>query len=309
MSSPTLVRFGSFSPSLPHLIAMREGYYKERGLHVEQHRIPSSPAMREALRANDLDVVLTSPDNIANYRLNGSARAHLDARIMAGVDGAGSVSLMGRPGLRDLDDIRGGRVTVDARGSGFAFLLYELLQQRGLSPGTHYSVVEMGGTPGRFDGLIRGTFDATILNAGFDVRAETYECPRLARTADTIPGYLATVLAAPGKWIDAAPATVSRFLSEFSRATSHLLDPVHHEQCIELIVDSWQVPGPVAARILADATDSQAGLVAAGAVGRAQLEATLNLRRRWGGFDHHVDLSAEVQRPRGLVDRRFVPER
>ena len=150
MSSPTLVRFGSFSPSLPHLIAMREGYYKERGLHVEQHRIPSSPAMREALRANDLDVVLTSPDNIANYRLNGSARAHLDARIIAGVDGAGSVSLMGRPGLRDLGDIRGGRVAVDARGSGFAFLLYELLQQRGLSPGTHYSVVEMGGTPSAF---------------------------------------------------------------------------------------------------------------------------------------------------------------
>jgi hypothetical protein len=69
-----------------------------------------------------------------------------------------------------------------------AFLLYELLQQRGLSPGIHCSVAEMGGTPRRFDELIRGTFDATILGAGFDVRAETYGCPRLARTADTIPG-------------------------------------------------------------------------------------------------------------------------
>ena len=155
MPSPTLVRFGSFSPSLPHLIAMGQGYYQERGLHVEQHRIPSSPALREALRADDLDVVLTSPDNIANYRLNGSARAHLDARIISGVDGGRSVSLMGRPGLSDLGDIRGGRV----------------------------------------------------------------------------------------------------------------------------------------------------------AVGRAQLEEILNLRRRWGGFDHDVDISAEVQRPRGLVDRRFAPQR
>jgi ABC-type nitrate/sulfonate/bicarbonate transport system substrate-binding protein len=242
MLSPTLVRFGSFSPSLPHLIAMGEGYYQERGLHVEQHRIPSSPALREALGADDLDVVLTSPDNIANYRLNGSARAHLDARIISGVDGAGSVSLMGRPGLSDLGDIRGGRIAVDARGSGFAFLLYELLQQQGLSPGIHYSVAEMGGTPRRFDELIRGTFDATILGAGFDVRAETYGCPRLARTADTIPGYLATVLAAPGKWIDAAPATVSRFLSGFSRAISHLLDPVHHEQWAGSTMTSTSAP-------------------------------------------------------------------
>jgi ABC-type nitrate/sulfonate/bicarbonate transport system substrate-binding protein len=190
-----------------------------------------------------------------------------------------------------------------------AFLLYELLQQQGLSPGIHYSVAEMGGTPRRFDELIRGTFDATILGAGFDVRAETYGCPRLARTADTIPGYLATVLAAPGKWIDAAPATVSRFLSGFSRAISHLLDPVHHEQCIELIVDSWQVPGSVAARILTGATDSRAGLAADGAVGRAQLAEILNRRQRWGGFDRDVDISAEVHRPRGLVDRRFAPER
>ena len=55
MSATPVVRFGSFSPSLPHLIAVREGCYADRGVHVEQDRIPSSPAMRKALRDDDLD--------------------------------------------------------------------------------------------------------------------------------------------------------------------------------------------------------------------------------------------------------------
>jgi hypothetical protein len=108
MPAPSVIRFGAFSPCLPHLLAMREGYYSARGLHVEQCRIPSSPALRDALRDNDLDVVLTSPDNIRRRR-----------------------------------------------DSGFAFLLYELLRQRGLSRDDDYSVAEIGGTPGRFEELIR----------------------------------------------------------------------------------------------------------------------------------------------------------
>ena len=285
------------------------GYYAARGLHVEQCRIPSSPALREALRDNDLDVVLTSPDNVANYRLNGSAHERLDARIIAAVDRAGSVSLLGRPGLTSPDDIRGGKVAVDARDSGFAFLLYELLRQRGLSPGDDYSVAEIGGTPRRFEELIRGAFDATILNAGFDASAEARGCTRLARTADAVPGYLTTVLAAPGKWIDAAPDEVARFLSAFSQGARHVLSPVHREQCLALVADTWQVSRPIAARILSEATDSQTGLVPDGVVGHASLAATLDLRRRWGVFSHGVDITGEIRRPRGLVDWRFAPER
>jgi hypothetical protein len=39
------LRLGLFSPSLSHLVAIREGYYEERGVTVEQQRIPSSAGL------------------------------------------------------------------------------------------------------------------------------------------------------------------------------------------------------------------------------------------------------------------------
>ena len=85
-------------------------------------------------------MALTSPDNIANFRLNKVADGPIDARIIAAVDQAGSISLMGRPGIGAPGQIRRGTVAVDARNSGFAFLLYELLNSRGLAPDIDYRV-------------------------------------------------------------------------------------------------------------------------------------------------------------------------
>jgi ABC-type nitrate/sulfonate/bicarbonate transport system substrate-binding protein len=90
MAGLTPLRLGLFSPSLPHLVAVREGYYAERGVTVQQRRIPSSAAMLRALQDGDLDVALTSPDNIANFRLNKVDDGPVDARIIAAVDQAGS---------------------------------------------------------------------------------------------------------------------------------------------------------------------------------------------------------------------------
>src|SRR5258708_30535886 len=97
MAGRAPLRLGLFSPSLPHLVAIREGYYEERGVTVEQQRIPSSAALFRALRDGDLDVALTSPDNIANFRLNKAGDGPVDARIIAAGDHAGSLPLMSRP--------------------------------------------------------------------------------------------------------------------------------------------------------------------------------------------------------------------
>jgi ABC-type nitrate/sulfonate/bicarbonate transport system substrate-binding protein len=305
--SLTRVRLGLFSPSLPHLVAIREGYYEERGVTVEQQRIPSSAGLLRALHDGDLDVALTSPDNIANFRLNKAGDGHLDARIIAAVDQAGSISLMGRPGVDAPGQVRGGIVAVDARNSGFAFLLYELLQSQDLAPGIDYRVLEAGGTPSRFDALLAGSFEATILNAGFDVRAQAQGGSLLIRTADVIPDYLSTVLAASGEYLDQAPGPVSRFVSGFRQAMNYCLDPARHADCTDLIASQWQVDPGVAARMVDAAADARTGLVADAVIAPAQLEAVLELRKRWGGFSADVDIAAEIRRPRGLIDERFAP--
>ena len=306
MAGLTPLRLGLFSPSLPHLVAVREGYYEERGLTVEQQRIRSSAGLLRALRDGDLDVALTSPDNIANFRLNKLDDGPVDARIIAAVDQAGSISLMGRPGIDAPGQVRLGTVAVDARSSGFAFLLYELLKSAGLAPGIDYRVLEAGGTPSRFEALLAGGFEATILNAGFDVRAEAEGGSLLIPTVDVIPDYLSTVLAARGEYLDQATDPVSRFVSAFRQAMNYCLDPARHADCADLVVSEWQVSPVVATRMVGAAADTRTGVVPDAVIRPAQLEAVLELRKRWGGFSGDVDIAAEIRRPRGLIDERFA---
>jgi ABC-type nitrate/sulfonate/bicarbonate transport system substrate-binding protein len=300
------LRLGLFSPSLPHLFAVREGYYEERGVTVEQQRIPSSAGLLRALRDGDLDVALTSPDNIANFRLNKVSDGPLDARIIAAVDQAGSISLMGRPGIDAPGQVRLGTVAVDARSSGFAFLLYELLNSLDLAPEVDYRVLEAGGTPSRFEALLAGSFEATILNAGFDVRAQAEGGSLLIPTVDVIPDYLSTVLAARGEYLDQASGPVSCFVSAFRQAMNYCLDPARHADCTDLVVSEWQVNSDVAARMVDAAADARTGVVPDAVITPAQLEVVLELRERWGGFSEDVDIAAEIRRPRGLIDERFA---
>jgi ABC-type nitrate/sulfonate/bicarbonate transport system substrate-binding protein len=306
MAGLTPLRLGLFSPSLPHLVAIREGYYEERGVTVEQQRIPSSAGLYRALRDGGLDVALTSPDNIANFRLNKVGDGRLDARIIAAVDQAGSISLMGRPGIDAPGQIRRGTVGVDARNSGFAFLLYELLNSVGLTPDIDYRVLEAGGTPSRFEALLAGSFEATILNAGFDVRAQAGGGSLLIPTVDVIPDYLSTVLAARGEYLDQTPDPVSRFVSGFRQAMNDCLDPTRHADCTDLVVGEWQVDPDVAARMVAAAADARTGVVPDAVIAPARLKVVLELRERWGGFSEDLDIAAEIRRPRGLVDERFA---
>jgi ABC-type nitrate/sulfonate/bicarbonate transport system substrate-binding protein len=306
MAGLTPLRLGLFSPSLPHLVAVREGYYAERGVTVQRRRIPSSAALLRALRDGDLDVALTSPDNIANFRLNKVDDGPFDARIIAAVDQAGSISLMGRPGIDGPGQIHRGVVAVDARNSGFAFLLYELLDSAGLTPDIDYRVLEAGGTPSRFEALLAGSFEATILNAGFDVRAEAEGGSLLIPTLDVIPDYLSTVLAARGEYLDQAPDRVSRFVSAFRQAMNYCLDPARHADCTDLVVSEWQVGPDIAARMVDAVADARAGVVPDAVITPAQLEVVLELRKRWGGFSEHLDIAAEIRRPRGLIDERFA---
>ena len=67
MTGLTPLRLGLFSPSLPHLVAIREGYYEERGLTVEQQRIHSSSGLFRALRDGDVDAPAPHPGRLGPH--------------------------------------------------------------------------------------------------------------------------------------------------------------------------------------------------------------------------------------------------
>jgi hypothetical protein len=190
------LRIGTFTPSLLIDLARSTGRLARAGLDVSELAVPSSPAQFRSLETGELDVVMTSPDNVVAYRFlsaNPLGR-NLPVEILAAIDRGLGLSLWLAPSVSDVADARGRVVGVGVPHSGFAFVAFDLLQRAGLGPGD-YEVESLGSTPRRAAALAEGACAATVLNAGNELRAQAAGCQPVSTVADIGP-YLGTVMAA-----------------------------------------------------------------------------------------------------------------
>lgn len=293
---------GTFTPSVLLAVADRVGALRARGLSVREHPVPSSPAQFRSLLDGALDAALTSPDNAVAYRFlpDNPLRRTGDIRIVLGVDRGLGLGLYGRPGRSSMTDLRGGTLGVDVMASGFAFALYELMASAGLRRDRDYGLVELGSTPRRLTALLTAECDATLLNAGNDLRAEDAGCPRLLRLVDVTAPYLGTVLCVVGSPTDEIRA-LARALCETAEAiVSGAVDDLAVEEAARLL----DLSEPLARRYVARLADPSEGLIVGGGVDPEAMANVIELRRRHGGASGPAAdlLSAALNEERGLVD-------
>lgn len=297
-----VVRLGYFTVSAVSRCAAAAGWYREQGLDVREVPVANSVEQFRLLRDGALDLVVTSPDNVLRYRFrtgNGLG-ARQDVRIVRPVDRGLGLSLLARPGLRRITDLRGRAIAVDVAGSGFALALIALLADAGLSA-QDYQVVELGSTPKRAAALAAGRCDGTLLNAGHELAAEAAGCAPLARVVDRLGPYLGAVLAARADWIDDHPDLVDALLAVWSRATARILDPAARDEQVAQLAGRH---GEHAERVLATLCRPDEGLCADPAVPVDALGTVIDLRAAAGGFDPDVEPADVRVGGLGLLDPR-----
>ena len=295
------MRVGCFSPSVLLRVAERSGVLARHRLHVEESAVPSSPEQFRGLADGSLDAALTSPDNVVAYRFapdNPLGRL-LDARVVAGVDRGLGLGLYARPGTGSVRDLRDAVVGVDVTSSGFAFALYEILDRAGLRAGRDCRLVELGSTPRRLEALLDGRCDATMLNAGNDLRAVAAGLPRLALATDVARPYLGTVLAVAGEPTD----EVRRLAAALAEASAGLLDGTTRPLA-EKVAGELGLPQGLAVRYADQLTDPDQGLVVEGDVSGLETVVALRRRHRPCVVDGVDRLAAALDPAAGLVDRR-----
>ncbi|HEV7899156.1 MAG TPA: PhnD/SsuA/transferrin family substrate-binding protein [Planosporangium sp.] len=271
---------GTFTPSVLLRVARRIGALDAVALTVREQPVASSPAQFRSLLRGDLDAVLTSPDNVVAYRFvpdNPLGRT-ADVRILLGVDRGLGLALYARPGLTSVSSVRGGTVGVDVANSGFAFALYELLASVGLHRYRDYRLVELGSTPRRLDALLAGDCDATMLNAGNDLRADDAGCRRLIRVVDVTTPYLGTVLAVVGPAGEPARALAKALRDTAEEIVRGAADRIAVEEAAE----AMSLPWPLARGYVARLADPRQGLIVGGEVDREAMANIVALRRRHG---------------------------
>lgn len=299
-----MLRIGTFSPSVLLEVASVTGRLDAADLEVVEVPTRSSPEQFDDLFEGRLDAALTNPDNVLAYRCvpsNPLGRTG-DVRILSAVDRGLGLALFTGPTFPSTDDIRGTTVAVDVRGSGFAFVCFELLARRGLVLDVDYSVTALGATPLRTEALLAGRCSATVLNAGNELMAESMGAHRISSVPDIGP-YAGAVLAATGTSIRDNRAALGSLVAVLTDTASGIASGSLDVIVVDAIRRRLKLSDAAAAEHLAVLTNPTVGLVTNGRLTDAELRTVVGLRRRYASAD--VADVAEVKRS-GLVDTQFL---
>jgi len=305
--TPTTVRMGLFTRNLALFAAQDKGFFAKQQLKVEYLQVKSSVQQFQSVRDGEYDVIMTSPDNVANYRVNpkNAAGGTLDVRVIMGGDYGVNLSLAALPQYKKVTDLRGKKLAVDSPVSGFAFVLYKIMRAHGLERGKDYTIVEAGGTPKRFSALRAGEFDATLLNNGFELRAANAGHPLLAKVYDVANPYLGGVLAARADWLERNDAVAVRLIRALHEAARWGLDPANREEAIAMLMKQPNTPRELAEQMYNVQVTPGVGLVPDVSVDRKALRNVLQLRDEFGGFQMKQNLSQLVTSASGLYELRY----
>jgi ABC-type nitrate/sulfonate/bicarbonate transport system substrate-binding protein len=286
-----VLRLNTFSQGSALLAAQHRGHLEEEGLALEVDIAEGSRPQMEGLLAGRWDLVHTNADNVMKFRAFG----HPGLAIFLVLDTGIAQKLIVAPDVTDWADLRGRPVGVDAPDSGYAFVLYELLRLHGLEKGD-YEVVPLGATGYRLEGLQRGEIaagllshhhEATALDEGFRIQADT------RRHFGGHPGVTAATTTG---WMEENGEALQGYTRALLRATAWALDPVNHDEVVEVIAKGRGVPEDRAARILAIETESRTGTVGSIEDAAAALDQTAALRARYTGHEPTGYFAPEAMR-------------
>ncbi len=290
MTSTRSLVVGQFSASPVLAVARTLDIDSRHGLTITTTRVPSSPGQFTSLRDGTIDVAITSPDNVLLYATtdHNPVGERLDIRMIRAIDRGLGLTLVTAPSITTVDELRGAALGVDVIRSGFALLLFTMLERLGLDR-SDVTFPEHGSTPKRLESLLAGDIDGTILNAESRIAALAAGMRPWSTSVDVSPHYLGTVLAVPAGFdADTARALVSLW----DEVTAWLLK-ADEADVIDVLGSASPVLGSADyVRLL---RDPAFGLLRDPAVAVSDLEVLTSIRRGCGAYaPDDTDLPALV---------------
>lgn len=286
--------------ALPLYVASEKGFFAEQGLQVELTRTPDSPYLVRNVAENIFQVALAGIDNFIAYQEGQHVAEYRPGRDIAVFLGGGETNLplVVQPEIERLVDLRGKTLAVDTPVTGFAFVLYEMLEQAGLSR-ENYKIVEAGATNRRWAGLREGDFDGTLLVDGLAHAARNQGFNVLADSRDVLGTYQGTVLAANSAWAEENSDDLIRFTTAVLDALDWLYDADNSDEAGDILARNMDMPANAARGAVAGLTNGRA-LTRDGSVLMDGIQVVLDLRSRYTG--------KQLGDPKAYLDLRYYEE-
>jgi ABC-type nitrate/sulfonate/bicarbonate transport system substrate-binding protein len=258
------------------------------GIDWETQRVQSSPGQFESLRSNEIDIAITSPDNVLLYATtaNNPLKEQLDLQFLRPIDRGLRLALYTSNDIDSVDKLTGSTLGVDVMSSGFAILLLQMLASLGVDHST-ITFEAVGATPKRLDAIKEGIIQGSVLNAEAGVAAEQAGFRRWATSTDVSNDYLGTVLAQMAGPIS---EDTRAFLDMWEAATQAILSSSTTELVALL---ETQAPALANADYVGIIQSPDYGCLAGEVVSAEQLSVLAEIRRLSGAY---TPSDADIQR-------------
>jgi ABC-type nitrate/sulfonate/bicarbonate transport system substrate-binding protein len=297
MTNPTRLRLIQFKAgyNLPIHVGREKGIFSRHGLEVDYAYTPGSLYLADAVRRGEFEIGHTGADDVvADVEDFGDGPSGLF--LFMGLH-SGLLSLVSAPGINDVEALHGQALAVDARASGFVFILEKLLRSKGFTV-DEIKFVEVGGWENRYHALLNGKFAGTLLTPPFVGQAVERGCHVLARGDQIMPCYQATGGAAKRSWAEEHRDVLTRYIRAYIESTQWCFDPQNRVHCLELLDKHNGIHGQAAESTLDALIDPAYGIYPNAELNVPGVAAVLELRAEMGylqrplpPFEKYIDLT------------------
>jgi NitT/TauT family transport system substrate-binding protein len=220
----------------PVVLARENKIFEQLGLDVELINIPPTLAVT-ALVSGDLQYVV-----FAGTTLNAAVRG-LPVKLVMIYNDRPLFSLMSRPEIRSVKELKGKVLGIASLTSGESFLSRRLLKEAGIDPEREVILRTIGNTPDRLAALRTGVVDATTLTVPVDIQAERFGLRRLAFMGELLESINGGIGVAD-RWMQQRPDQVKRIITGVFHGMAHAR--THRQEAITLVMSKWKLERDIA---------------------------------------------------------------
>jgi NitT/TauT family transport system substrate-binding protein len=203
----TRLNWGAVSGVMsPIWVAQEEGLFKKHGLDIELIHIASTSKAIQSMLSGEIQ--FTTAD-----ALNSIQAVAAGADVVMVCEGVNRFvfSLMARPELRRVADLKGKKIGITRLGSSTHTAVLYVAAKAGLGP-NDYTLLQLGEVPNILTTLMAAQIDAGALSPPTNSRAKKVGLHELVNLGVDGPEYPSTVIASTRAYVKANPDTTRRMV-------------------------------------------------------------------------------------------------
>ena len=234
-----ILRTTGYHKRPPHIVAEHKGFFAKEGLAVRFDEATYAPEHNQGMAEGRWDLTLSSADTmIARATTDG-----VDYLLFMQAEEGLTASLIGRPGITSLEQLRGKLLAGDPGDSNLDLIRMKILRSHRI-PESEYRIEIIGSSPKRLEAFLQGRVAAAMLTPPSTEKALAAGGALLARAENYVPNWPLTCGWTRRSWLEGHRDLIVRFIRAWVAATDWLLKPENREETIRLIVEKGELDRP-----------------------------------------------------------------